>query len=214
MGQLERVLGVVSHPNVAYVLFLLGLVGPLLRAVDAGRDPARASSGGISLLLALYAFSVLPVNLAGLALILFAILLFVAEIKVVSHGLLVARAGRSRWSPGSLLLFSGKGDAAGYRVDLGIIVPGLALALGDRRPPDAGRPCSCGGLPVRTGLHAMVGRDGARRRAGSGPGRRRARSTSTASTGTRSGRRASRPATRSAWPRVIEGTLYVERRNA
>src|SRR5689334_9703634 len=87
MGQLERVLGVVSHPNVAYVLFLVGLVGLYFELSTPGAV-LPGVAGGIALLLALYAFSVLPVNLAGLALILFAILLFVAEIKVVSHGLL------------------------------------------------------------------------------------------------------------------------------
>ena len=51
-------------------------------------------------------------NLAGLGLILFAILLFVAEIKVVSHGLL-SLGGAIALVAGSLLLFSGKGDAAG-----------------------------------------------------------------------------------------------------
>ena len=87
MSSVEKILGVVSHPNVAYVLFLLGLVGLYFELSTPGAI-LPGVVGGISLLLALYAFSVLPVNLAGLGLILFAILLFVAEIKVVSHGLL------------------------------------------------------------------------------------------------------------------------------
>jgi membrane-bound serine protease (ClpP class) len=154
MGQMEKILGVVSHPNVAYVLFLLGLVGLYFELSTPGAI-LPGVVGGISLLLALYAFSVLPVNLAGLGLILFAILLFVAEIKVVSHGLL-SLGGAIALVAGSLLLFSGKGDAAGYRVDLGIVVPGLLLAL------------AIVGLltwktlqlrlaPPRTGLEAMVG---------------------------------------------------------
>jgi membrane-bound serine protease (ClpP class) len=157
MGQMEKILGVVSHPNVAYVLFLLGLVGLYFELSTPGAI-LPGVVGGISLLLALYAFSVLPVNLAGLGLILFAILLFVAEIKVVSHGLL-SLGGAIALVAGSLLLFSGKADAAGYRVDLGIIVPGLVLAL------------AIVGLltwktlqlrlaPPRTGLEAMVGASG------------------------------------------------------
>jgi membrane-bound serine protease (ClpP class) len=157
MNPLERLLGVVSHPNVAYVLFLLGMVGLYFELSTPGAI-LPGVVGGISLLLALYAFSVLPVNLAGLGLILFAIVLFVAEIKVVSHGLL-SLGGAVALVAGSLLLFSGKGDAAGYRVDLGIIIPGLTLALG------------IVGLltwktlqlrlsPPRTGLEAMVGEAG------------------------------------------------------
>lgn len=127
MGEIEKLIGVVSHPNVAYILFLLGLVGLYFELSTPGAI-LPGIVGGICLVLALYAFSVLPVNLAGLALILFAIALFVAEVKVVSHGLL-ALGGAVALIAGSLLLFSGRDDAAEYRVDLSIIVPGLALTL-------------------------------------------------------------------------------------
>ena len=127
MSEVEKMLGIVSHPNVAYILFLLGLAGLYFELSSPGAI-LPGIVGGISLLLALYAFSVLPVNLAGLALILFAILLFVAEIKVVSHGLL-AVGGAVALVAGSALLFAGRGDAAGYRVDLSIIVPGLVVTL-------------------------------------------------------------------------------------
>ena len=154
MGRLEKLLGVVSHPNVAYVLFLLGLVGLYFELSTPGAI-LPGVVGGICLLLALYAFSVLPVTLAGLGLILFAILLFVAEIKVVSHGLL-SLGGAIALVAGSLLLFAGKGDTAGYRVDLGIIVPGLALTLGV-----VGlltwKTLQLRRLPARTGVEGMVG---------------------------------------------------------
>src|SRR5262245_22614098 len=80
MGKVERVLGVVSHPNVAYVLFLLGLVGLYFELSTPGAI-LPGVVGGIALLLALYAFSVLSVNVAGLALILFAVLLFIAAVN-------------------------------------------------------------------------------------------------------------------------------------
>jgi membrane-bound serine protease (ClpP class) len=127
MSEVEKLLGVVSHPNVAYLLFLLGIVGLYFELSSPGAI-LPGIVGGIAMLLALYAFSVLPVNLAGLALILFAILLFVAEVKVVSHGLL-AVGGSIALVAGSALLFAGRGDAAGYRVDLSIILPGLAVTL-------------------------------------------------------------------------------------
>lgn len=154
MSQMEKVLGVVSHPNVAYVLFLLGLVGLYFELSTPGAI-LPGVVGGISLLLALYAFSVLPVNLAGLALILFAIVLFVAEAKVVSHGLL-ALGGAIALVAGSLLLFSGRGGAGGYRVDLSIVVPGLLTTLAVVGLL-SWKTLQLRRAPVRTGLHAMVG---------------------------------------------------------
>jgi len=157
MGRMEKLLGVVSHPNVAYVLFLLGLVGLYFELSTPGAI-LPGIVGGISLLLALYAFSVLPVSLAGVALILFAILLFLAEVKVASHGLL-AIGGALALIAGSLLLFSGRGGAAGYRVDLSIIVPGLALTLAIVGLL-SWKTIQLRRTPVRTGLHAMVGETG------------------------------------------------------
>ena len=127
MGTADKLLGFVSHPNVAYILFLLGLVGLYFELSSPGAV-LPGVVGGIALLLALYAFSVLPVNFAGLFLILFGIALFVAEVKVASHGLLAA-GGAVALVAGSLLLFSGRGGEARYRVDLGILLPSLVLAL-------------------------------------------------------------------------------------
>src|SRR6266542_2048468 len=127
MSGVEKVLGVVSHPNVAYILFLLGLVGLYFEMSSPGAV-LPGVVGGIALLLALYAFSVLPVNFAGVALILFAVLLFIAEVKAASHGVLAA-GGAIALLAGSLLLFSGRGDQ-GYRVDLSIILPAVATTLG------------------------------------------------------------------------------------
>jgi membrane-bound serine protease (ClpP class) len=127
MGRAEKLIGIVSHPNVAYLLFLAGLLGVYYELSSPGAI-LTGVVGGISLLLALYAFSVLPVNLAGLALILFAIGLFIAEVKVASHGIL-AVGGAVALVAGSLLLFSGRGEESIYRVDLSVIVPGLVLTL-------------------------------------------------------------------------------------
>jgi len=154
MGSIDKVLGAVSHPNVAYVLFLLGLVGLYFELSSPGAV-LPGIVGGIALLLALYAFSVLPVNLAGIFLILFGIALFVAEVKVVSHGLLAA-GGAAALVAGSLLLFTGRGGEASYRVDLGILLPTLLLALGivgflTLRSVEARR------RPAATGTAAMVG---------------------------------------------------------
>lgn len=208
MGRMERLLGVVSHPNVAYVLFLVGLVGLYFELSTPGAV-LPGVAGGIALLLALYAFSVLPVNLAGVALILFGILLFVAEIKVASHGVLSV-GGAIALVAGSLLLFSGKGDAAGYRVDLAIIVPGLAMALAI-----VGlltwKTIQLRRTPARTGLSAMVG-ESARIVRGFGQetgGTVQARGeywNAVGSSGLEAGE-----TVRIA--RIADGVLYVERRN-
>ncbi len=154
MSTIERLLGVVSHPNVAYVLFLAGLVGLYFELSSPGAI-LPGIVGGIALLLALYAFSVLPVNLAGIALILFGILLFVAEVKVVSHGLL-AIGGAIALVAGSLLLFSGRGNGAGYRVDLSIIVPGVAMTLGVVALL-TWKTIQLRRAPVRTGREGLIG---------------------------------------------------------
>ena len=153
MGEVERALGVVSDPNVAYILFLVGLVGLYFELSTPGAV-LPGVAGAIALLLALYAFSVLPVNLAGLALIFLGIALFVAEVKVVSHGVL-AVGGAIALVAGSLLLFSG-GGREGYRVDLSIVVPALAATLGIVGLL-AWKTARLRREPARTGLSAMVG---------------------------------------------------------
>lgn len=127
MSAVDKLFGVVSDPTVAALLFLAGIVGLYFELSNPGAI-LPGIVGGIALLLALYAFSVLPVNLAGLALILFAVLLFVAEVKVGSHGLLAA-GGAVGLVVGMLMLFSGQGDRAGYRVDLSVILPALGVTL-------------------------------------------------------------------------------------
>jgi membrane-bound serine protease (ClpP class) len=154
MGGVEKLLGAVSHPNVAYVLFLLGLMGLYFELSSPGAI-LPGIVGGIALLLALYAFSVLPVNLAGIFLILFGIALFVAEVKVVSHGLL-AIGGSVALVAGSLLLFTGRGGDSQYRVDLGILIPSLVLTLGIVALLTA-KTIQLRRRPATTGVAGMVG---------------------------------------------------------
>jgi membrane-bound serine protease (ClpP class) len=87
MGFTERLLDTLSDPNIAYVLMLLGIYGLLFELYNPGAV-LPGVVGGISLILAFYSLHTLPVNYAGLALIVFAIVLFVADLKVASHGIL------------------------------------------------------------------------------------------------------------------------------
>ena len=97
-----RLLAVISDPNVAYILMLLGIYGLFFELWNPGYV-LPGVVGGICLLLALYAFQVLPINYVGLFLILLSIGFFVAEIKVTSYGLLTV-GGIIAFVLGSMIL--------------------------------------------------------------------------------------------------------------
>ena len=101
----QRLLGHVVDPNIAYILFILGFYGLIFELSNPGAI-LPGIIGGISILLALLAFQALPVNMTGVFLILFAMLLFLVEVKVHSHGLL-SGGGAIALVLGSLLLVSG-----------------------------------------------------------------------------------------------------------
>ncbi len=87
MGFFQKILNRISDPNIAYMLMMLGFFGILFELFNPGAIfPGIA--GVIFLVLAFYSMSSLPVNYAGLSLIIFGIVLFLLEIKIISHGLL------------------------------------------------------------------------------------------------------------------------------
>lgn len=98
----EKMLNMISDPNIAYILMMLGMLGLFFEFSSPGAI-LPGIVGGISLILAFYAMNSLPVNYAGLALIVFAIILFVLETQIVSHGLL-AIGGTIALLLGSLML--------------------------------------------------------------------------------------------------------------
>jgi membrane-bound serine protease (ClpP class) len=83
----HKILGLLSDPNIAYILLMIGIYGMMFELYNPG-SIFPGVVGGISLIIAFYSLHALPVNYAGLALIIFAVILFIAEIKIVSHGLL------------------------------------------------------------------------------------------------------------------------------
>ncbi|MEW6413385.1 MAG: nodulation protein NfeD [Candidatus Zixiibacteriota bacterium] len=83
----HRVLEVITSPDVAFILMSIGGLGIILELYNPG-SILPGVVGAICLILAFYAFQTLPINYAGLALIVLSAILFIAEIKVVSHGLL------------------------------------------------------------------------------------------------------------------------------
>lgn len=103
MGIREKLLSIISNPNVAYILLILGFYGLFFELSHPG-SILPGVIGIISLILAFYAFQTLPVNYAGVLLILLAMILYIAEIKIQSHGLL-GIGGTISLLLGSIMLF-------------------------------------------------------------------------------------------------------------
>jgi len=87
MNWRQKVLDILSDPNIAYILFLLGLSGLGLELYNPGAI-LPGVVGGICLILFLFAMQTIPINFAGVLLIIFAAVLFLLEIKVTSYGIL------------------------------------------------------------------------------------------------------------------------------
>ncbi len=109
-------LSVITDPNIIYILILLAFYGLLYEFVNPGMF-VPGVIGGISLLLALYALQILPVNYAGLALMLLGIAFMIAEAFAPSFGILGA-GGIVAFMVGSVILF----NEEGYSVSLPIII--------------------------------------------------------------------------------------------
>lgn len=119
-----RLLDTISNPSIAYILLMLGIYGIFFELSSPGAI-LPGVVGGIFLILAFYALQMLPINFAGLALILFAIILFIAEIKVVSHGLL-AVGGVISLFLGSLMLIESPTEY--MRISLSVIIPAVLVS--------------------------------------------------------------------------------------
>jgi membrane-bound serine protease (ClpP class) len=146
-----ELLGVITDPNVAFVLMLLGVYGLLFEFLNPGAV-APGVIGGLSLLIALYALNLLPVNYAGAALVLLGIVLMVVEAHIGSLGL-IGIAGVVAFVIGAILMFPGKAlsltvvaAAAAASVLFFLVV--LATVLRTRR------------RAVVTGAEALIGAEG------------------------------------------------------
>ena len=126
MGFRERFLAVLSNPNIAYILMMIGLVGLYFELSNPGAI-FPGVIGGISLILAFFAFRMLPINYAGVMLILLGVILFIAEIKVASYGLLTV-GGLVSLALGSIMLFESPIPA--LRASLSVIIPTILVTAG------------------------------------------------------------------------------------
>ncbi len=123
MGIRERILTTLSDPNIAYLLLMIGLAGLYFEFAHPGAI-LPGVVGGISLILAFFAMQTLPVNYAGVVLIIFAVILFIAEIKVISHGMLTV-AGVISLALGSIMLFESPIPA--LKLSFKVLIPTVAI---------------------------------------------------------------------------------------
>lgn len=139
----HKILSVISDPNIAYILMLLGFYGLFFELTNPG-SLFPGVIGGICLILAFYAFQTLPVNYAGLLLIILALVLFILEVKITSHGILTI-GGVIAMVIGSLMLF--ESPVPFMKLSLTVVLPaalvtalffsvtlGLALKAQRRKP--------------------------------------------------------------------------------
>lgn len=122
----DQILGVIANPNIAYLLLLLGGLGIFFELSHPG-TLFPGIVGAVCLFLALFAFQMLPVRAAGVALIALAIILFVLEIKVTSYGALTM-GGIAALVFGSLMLYETAGT--GVRLALGVMLPSVIIVAG------------------------------------------------------------------------------------
>jgi membrane-bound serine protease (ClpP class) len=165
IGYRDRFLAIITDPNVAYVLMMLGVLGLFFELSNPGVI-APGVIGGISLILAFYAFQSLPINFAGLLLIGLGVVLLVAEIKIVSHGVL-AIGGVIAMALGSVMLFDA--PEVSFRISWWLLVVTVAVVSGTfvvtmtagaralRQPPMLGAASMIGTTGVARGRLDPVG---------------------------------------------------------
>jgi len=126
MGARYKLLDLLSNPNVAYMLLMLGFYGIFFELSNPGAI-FPGVVGAIFLILAFFSFQMLPINYAGVLLILLGIVLFIAEIKITSAGMLSVGGAVSLFL-GSLMLI--ESPAPFLRISLKVIVPAVLVTAG------------------------------------------------------------------------------------
>jgi membrane-bound serine protease (ClpP class) len=120
MSFAERILNVLSDPSISYILLLLGMYGVMFELYNPGAI-LPGIVGVIALILAFYSMHSLPINYAGLALIIFSIVLSLLEIKIASHGLLAIGAVVSLLL-GSMMLIRSDSSLEFVKISLAAII--------------------------------------------------------------------------------------------
>ena len=121
-----RLLSVITDPNIAYLLMLVGVYGLIFELSSPGAV-LPGVLGGICLLLALFAFSVLPIDLAGVALVLLGIGMMASEAFIVSYGVL-GLGGIVAFVIGSIIMF--EPGSANFGLSISVIVASTVFSAG------------------------------------------------------------------------------------
>jgi membrane-bound serine protease (ClpP class) len=151
----QEVLAVITHPSVALILMMIGIYGLFFEFAAPGHGVSGVT-GAISLLLALFALQLLPVNYAGLALIVLGMGLLIAELFAPTFGVLGA-GGLAATIAGGLLLFDT--EAPGFGVPLPLVV-GLAAASAVIVLAGGGMALKARSRPVVSGRDNLLGATG------------------------------------------------------
>ena len=121
-----KILRTISNPNIAYILMMIGLAGLYFELSHPGAI-FPGVIGAISLILAFFAMQTLPVNYAGILLIVLSIIFFIMEMKIASYGLLSV-AGIVSLLLGSLMLF--EGDTPDMKLSWHVLLPTIIMISG------------------------------------------------------------------------------------
>jgi membrane-bound serine protease (ClpP class) len=121
-----KILRTISNPNIAYILMMIGLAGLYIELSHPGAI-FPGVIGSIALILAFFAMQTLPVNYAGILLIVLAIIFFIMEMKISSYGLLSV-AGIVSLLLGSLMLF--EGDTPEMKLSWQVLLPTIIIISG------------------------------------------------------------------------------------
>ena len=154
-GWRTELLALITNPNVAFILMLVGVYGLILEFFNPG-SVAPGLIGTISLLLALYAFALLPINYAGAALVLLGVALMVAEAHIGAFGTLGV-GGIAAFIVGALMMFPSR--APGFALSNAVVI-GAAIASGLLLLAILGFALRARRRPVVTGGEALIGADG------------------------------------------------------
>lgn len=149
----ERVFHALWRPEVMFILMLVAIYGIIGELSNPGTI-LPGVVGAIALVLALYMAAVLPVNIAGLALIAIAVALFIIDVFAPTHGVLTG-GGIVAFFLGSLLLFEGAGPA--FQLSLAMILPATVLTAAFF-VFIVGAGLRAQRLPVRVGPQTLIGR--------------------------------------------------------
>ena len=155
MAAREKIFQMLWRPEIMFVLMLVAMYGIIGELSNPGAI-LPGVAGAMALILALYMSTILPINIAGLALILLAVALFIIDVFAVTHGVLTG-GGIIAFFLGSIMLFDRE---PAFRLSLGLIIPATVLTAAFFLFV-IGAGLRAQFLPVKTGPGTMLGKTAA-----------------------------------------------------